>query len=341
MTATITKASWDLPLAGTPPTGYMAGHTQFGLRNISDTTDVWFNYSYTSYLVMFDRGFNLTRGGAEYKYEQFTFQVGTDDHITATYPVPAAAQTTSALIPSQTTSALIPSQTNTTNSLSSYTLQSPPKATGNSTTRPKSDNDLAPGPVAGIAIACLACGALLAGLIIWFCAKRRRPFEKNRSREANVAAAMHDGEQKRIARMVSMESGSPASPTMETSLPQPLEDKTISGEIAKLDTSIKNHVHSFYHSGSVGTNAIDIDHLLGLGNDLPISTGTLSTLLGNSDTREVVLRFCIAWVMISRMKLSSRPDKTFLPPEVAECFQSMRMLPSGEDPIENSPKEVG
>jgi hypothetical protein len=110
---------------------------------------------------------------------------------------------------------------------------------------------------------------------------------------------------------------------MENGLPQPLEDKAISGEVSKISNAIKNHVQSFYHNGRVSPGLLDLDDLQGLGNNLPMSTGTLSTLLGNSDTREIALRFCIAWVAVSRMQLQAHPSTTFLPPEVAACSLSM------------------
>jgi hypothetical protein len=108
-------------------------------------------------------------------------------------------------------------------------------------------------------------------------------------------------------------------------VPQPLEDAAISTGIAGIALAIKNHIQSFYHSNRVSPGLLDLDDLQALGNDLPMSTGTLSTLLGNPDTREIALRFCIAWMSVSRMQLSSGPEKTLLPPEIARCFQSMAL----------------
>lgn len=299
------------------------------------TTASYFQPTCMSDGVQFYTGTKLTEGGS-LTISPFTFVLENRDRMIITYPILGA---TEAAAPS-TTSPFISTQTAANTSQANNTSQSPPKAATSSNAPPKPDNGLAPGPVAGIAIGCLVCGALLSSLFIWFCIGRRRILQKNRKQEANTVALINRREKEPTVGTISIESGSPTLRTMETNLPQPLEDKIISGEIAKIDSSIKNHVHSFYHSGRVGPNAIDIDDLLGLGNDLPISTGLLSTLLGNSDTREVALRFCIAWVMISRMKLSSRPDKTFLPPEVAECFQSMLMTTSGEDLIGHNRKDA-
>jgi hypothetical protein len=140
---------------------------------------------------------------------------------------------------------------------------------------------------------------------------------------------MNHGEKGATSKTMSVETGSPISQALENGLPQPLEDKAISGEISKISNLIKNHVQSYYHTGRVSPALVDLDDLQALGNDLPISTGTLSTLLGNSDTREIALRFCIAWIMISRMQLHSDPNVTFFPPEIARSFQSMAYVDRG------------
>jgi hypothetical protein len=128
---------------------------------------------------------------------------------------------------------------------------------------------------------------------------------------------------------MSVESGSPIGAALENGFPLPLEDKAISGEISKISNLIKNHVQSYYHAGRVSPVQIDYDDLQALGSDMPVSVGTLSTLLGNAATREIALRFCIAWIVISRMQLGSPPHSTFLPPEVAQCFQAMTLVDRG------------
>ena len=178
------------------------------------------------------------------------------------------------------------------------------------------------GAVAGVAIGCLIAGGLIAGLLVWFLLGRRRKATSARYHESS-AVTLINREKGANAQVTSVASGSPIPKAMENGLPQPLEDQAISGEVSKISNAIKNHVQSFYHSGKVSPGLLDLDDLQGLGNNLPMSTGTLSTLLGNSDTREIALRFCIAWVAVSRMQLEALPSITFLPPEVTECFLSM------------------
>jgi hypothetical protein len=106
-----------------------------------------------------------------------------------------------------------------------------------------------------------------------------------------------------------------------TGLPQPLEDKAISGDISKISNAIKNHVQSYYHNSRVTPGLIDYDDLHALGSNLPISVGTLTTLLGNAATREIALRFIIAWVLVSKLQPSKDPSKSLLPSELAQCYQ--------------------
>jgi hypothetical protein len=106
-------------------------------------------------------------------------------------------------------------------------------------------------------------------------------------------------------------------------LPLPLEDKAITSDISKISNSIKNHVQSYYQMGRVSPGLIDLDDIHALGSSQSISAGTLSTLLDNPKTREIALRFCIAWVVCSRVLPSSDSGTSLLPVEVAGCFEKM------------------
>ncbi|KAH7135445.1 hypothetical protein B0J11DRAFT_611380 [Dendryphion nanum] len=255
--------------------------------------------------------------------------------------VPGKAEPTSGSIPvtltgiATTATAQRPSGSTTTTGTSqefsvthgSEGVVTPPTSTNTTTiakpTGPVSQsNGLSSGAAAGVAIGCLLAGALIAGALLWFFCIRSRKRSGTRDAEASSIALIRN-EKGPSAKATSLGSGSPISRTLENGLPQPLEDGAISGEISKISNLIKNHVQSFYHHSRVSPGLLDIDDLQALGKSLPISTGTLSTLLGNSDTREVALRFSIAWVVISRIHTSGDANSTFLPPEVATCLQSI------------------
>ncbi|KAF2279925.1 uncharacterized protein EI97DRAFT_369567 [Westerdykella ornata] len=197
---------------------------------------------------------------------------------------------------------------------------------GNSThppTETPEGTSISPGAAAGIAIGCLVAGGILATIVLWLWLGRARRFRRYANTESGTAALMFRGEKGPTPHVSSLGSGSPIPQGLDNILPQPLEDKAITAGMSGLGLAIKNHVQSFYQTGRVSPGLLDLEELQALGSDAPISTGTLSTLLSNSGTREVALRFCTAWVVVSRMQLSSEFEKTLLPREFAQCFQAM------------------
>lgn len=192
------------------------------------------------------------------------------------------------------------------------------------TVSPKSGNKgVSSGAAAGVAIGCLIAGALIAGIAVWFYFRRARKSYRGPVHDTTALKSLPTREKGPMAKTVPVTSVRPLSAVMDTALPQPLEDQAIASGILGIETAIKNHVQSFYHSSRVNAVLLGQDDLRGLGSNLPISTGTLSSLLSNPDTREMALRFCIAWVVLSRMQLSSPPDESFLPREIVECYEQM------------------
>jgi hypothetical protein len=190
---------------------------------------------------------------------------------------------------------------------------SAPSSQGNSS------SGIAPGAVAGAAIGCLIAGALIAGLIFWFCWGKRKP---SRGRDYEASALMPH-EKGFAPNAIPLGSGSSAAAAVAGALPLPLEDKAVTGEISKISNSIKNHVQSYYQMGRVSPGLIDLDDIHALGSSQPISPGTLSTLLDSATTREIALRFCIAWVVCSRMQPGADSKTSLLPIELAGCMGKM------------------
>ena len=62
---------------------------------------------------------------------------------------------------------------------------------------------------------------------------------------------------------------------------------------------------------------------------MPISTGTLSTLLDNTATREVALRFCIAWAIVFRLQNYGSPSESLLPHEVCVPMSEITIAKRG------------
>ena len=233
-------------------------------------------------------------------------------------PTPTSAVLSSSVAPvaSITPGPLQPSPSTPTSGTTTSTSAAKP------TSQPQATNDgLSTGATAGIAIGCFAAGALLAGLIFWFCwRKRGRP---NTQYPAENTYALASQEKGFSANAMPLSTKRSSLAGLSGGLPQPLEDKAISGDVSKISNAIKNHVQSYYHTSRVNPGLIDYEDLHALGSGLPVSVGTLTTLIGNAATREIALRFIIAWVVISKLQPSKDPIKSLLPSEVAQCYQAV------------------
>jgi hypothetical protein len=248
-------------------------------------------------------------------------------------PINAPGSSTSNPMTSSAPATNPASPTAATTTQSSVTSGSATETSSQSSIPAKSSSSgggLSTGAIAGVAIGCAIAGALIAALLVWFCMKRKRS-AGTRDSEASAIALMnrHEKGPAATAKTLSLSSASPVPFAFESGLSQPLEDKAITGEISKISNLIKNHVQSYYHTKSVSPGMIDYDDLQALGSNLPVSIGTLSTLLGNAATREIALRFCIAWIVTSRIGLYDSPNTTFLPLELSECLQAISSVDQG------------
>ena len=217
-------------------------------------------------------------------------------------------------------------------SITSGPLQPPPSTptsgatTSTSAAKPNPqlqthNEGLSTGATAGIAIGCFAAGALLAGLIFWFCWRKRG--RSNAQYPAENTYALASQEKGFSANAIPLSTKRSSVAGLNGGLPQPLEDKAISGNVSKISNAIKNHVQSYYHASRVNPGLIDYEDLHALGPGLPVSVGTLTTLIGNAATREIALRFIIAWVIVSKLQPSKDPSRSLLPSEVAQCYQAV------------------
>jgi hypothetical protein len=223
-----------------------------------------------------------------------------------------------------------PNPQDTSNSDTADASQGQQFPTPTPTSRPTDspvDSNLSTGAVAGVAIGCLIGGALLAAFLGWLFLRRRKSSGRHVSEYKGLAPVSHEKEPG--TKTTTLKSGSPVTASLESGLPQPLEDQALSGEITKISNLIKNHVQSYYRIGRVNSLVIDYKHVQALGKELPVSVGTLSTLLSDSTTRESALRFCIAWVVVARMQFQSPAEATFLPPEISRCLREMTIVNSG------------
>ncbi|KAG9193447.1 hypothetical protein G6011_03482 [Alternaria panax] len=227
-----------------------------------------------------------------------------------------------ALSPSTTGGASVSS--NSPQNLATRTASDPaasPTASESNLPSANSGTGLSTGAIAGIAIGCIAAGVLIAGLVLWVC-RRRRSTPKTQYSHTNTYATSSN-EKGFSANAIPLVAQRSSTFTSGGVLPQPLEDKAISDDVSKISNAIKNHVQSYYHSSRVNPGIIDHDDLQALGSNLPISAESLTTLMANAATREIALRFIIAWVIVSKIQPSRDPSKSLLPSEVADCYQAV------------------
>jgi hypothetical protein len=234
----------------------------------------------------------------------------------------AAPAPTSSSLPSVVPSTMTPtasafdtSTTAVTTTANSTSTSQIPNAPG------RVSKGLSSGTVAGTAVGCFIAGAIIATLVLWLCWGRRNRSPRVQDHEVSSVALIPQEKSFHATTTPLGRGTSPASP-VSGFLPLPLEDKAITGEVSKISNSIKNHVQSYYQMGRISPGLIDLDDIQALGNGQSISAGTLSTLLSNPATREIALRFCIAWAVCSRILPGGDSRTSLLPVEIAGCYQN-------------------
>ncbi|KAJ9640041.1 hypothetical protein H2199_006275 [Coniosporium tulheliwenetii] len=248
-----------------------------------------------------------------------TRQLEAGSSVLSSTPTPPAVVTPTATVAN--------SQSNISNPAVPSTAQ--PSASNGPNNNPSGDDGLSAGAAAGVGIGCVIIGALLGALAFWFFVMRKPKTRRIRrdheaGRLGGFSSDPSQKESKYPSATTTAVNGAVATSYVDKNLPQPLEDDAISGEMSRLRSSIKNHVQSYYHSSPVNLGVINGAALGSLGNELPVPPASLEALIASPNTRQIALRFCIAWIIISRMGLESDFETTFLPPEVASCIQSMR-----------------
>ena len=251
-----------------------------------------------------------------------------------TPPVPSATVPSSSTSSSTNTATISPATTSpaaasfslsTTDSKKNASSTTPVAKQSSSSTpeiHHSSSNGISKGAVAGVGIGCAIAGALIAALIAFLLLRRRRDSNTN-SREYSLEekSPASSKQPNAITRPIGTDSSPSAFTLAERELPLPLEDAAVGGEASKLQTLVKNYVQSYYHTSPVTIRNIDLTEL---GANLPIPAPTLATILADSGTRISAIRFCLMWVISSRISLDSDISQSLLPPEVSNL---LRLVP--------------
>ena len=179
------------------------------------------------------------------------FTISTASSMASTTPLSSPKTS-----PGTTATPSAPLRTDSTTAASSETtatgsMPSPSMATSSSQQSPPGGNTnkgLSKGAAAGIGVGCAIAGALIAALIVFAIMRGRRKSRSSRSyplQEKPGALSKSNG-------TANANSAAPgAFVKAESSLPLPLEDAAIGGEISRLQTLVKNYAQSYYHTSPV------------------------------------------------------------------------------------------
>lgn len=193
-----------------------------------------------------------------------------------------------------------------------------------------SSNGISPGASAGIGIGCAAAGAFIAAVLVFFILRKRRHNNRHDAGEFSPTDKSPSSFKQAEATTRSLDPGStPGSSAFalaERDLPLPLEDAAIGGELSRLQTLIKNYAQSYYHTSPVAFQNTDLSEL---GSNLPIPASRLAGMLADPRTRIAAIRFCLMWIITSRISLDSEPTKTLLPLEVTSLLS---LMPGAKEP---------
>ena len=195
-----------------------------------------------------------------------------------------------------------------------------------STTTASHNGKLGGGPIAGIAIACFVAGVAIGCLLIFLIISWRKwRYGGGHVSDGNMDGRSGSGRapEKSLAySTISIPQDSSAA-IVQNNLPQPVEDNAIKTELSKLKDRVSDHIQSYYNLAKTGGPVASQDIQQVLSNNSPVSPEKFSHLLADPKTRSAILRYALAWVILSRVGLECDPSISFLPWHVASCLHDM------------------
>jgi hypothetical protein len=193
---------------------------------------------------------------------------------------------------------------------------------------------------AGVGIGSAIGGALIACLVFLLLTKRRRSKgnHNNESYGMSAEGSFVANSKKSTRVTISLPEHSSAA-IVETNLPQPVEDNTITGDLSKLKNKIDGHIQSFYNTTLTNDEAA-VQALQQLLKDSPIQISNLAAQLSNPRSRPALLRLALAWTMISRIELECHGRASFLPTPVTGSVHTLPQTKMDErSPFTQYPNE--
>jgi hypothetical protein len=226
---------------------------------------------------------------------------------TLTSPVPASSATQNITSATSSSSASL-STTTTTVFVQGSSISATPGPVSNS------------GNIAGAAVGCLVGGALIAGILVWLIMSTR--YKKRRSRAG--FAQRREGSSNNY-----YEKPPPAGPSLggaagagwEQHLPQSESDNTIRTSVKALFDQIELHVENFYRNATVSMNPEMQAEIMKIdSNYLPDS---VVGLLPQTKTPTMLIKHCLAQLIVSRITPDSETSASFLPADFVALPRAM------------------
>ncbi|KAF2691611.1 hypothetical protein K458DRAFT_3203 [Lentithecium fluviatile CBS 122367] len=205
----------------------------------------------------------------------------------------------------------------------------PAKPTGSTASHlPLVGSGVSGGAVAGVAIGCLIAGAIIALIVCFFLYRRRN---QKQSAPYHQSHLPYDTEHKSGVAVRTTPVPS-AGMVAGSSLPQPVEDATISKEVSRIRDNIKNHVQNFYHYQPV-RGGIGSSELTALAAATNLDAAVVEAMLVNTSTRGDTIRLFIAWAVLSRCE--GLRQLTLLPLELAPVLEAISRQ-DGKDNVKSA-----
>jgi hypothetical protein len=199
------------------------------------------------------------------------------------------------------------------------------------------NGSLGTGAAVGIAVGCFVAGALFATLFA--CMVLRRKLKRSNTAYSQprnhgyraMPEAMSTAELKEPPTTVSALALATSASIIDTNLPDEAPDSLIQAGFSSLEDLIRIHVQTFLtHNSSADHLALARAVTAEVGNRLPLTQNQIYALLASPSNRPTVLRFIIAWIIVSRIGLESPPELSLLPPGVAQSIQTMPDIRSND-----------
>jgi hypothetical protein len=161
----------------------------------------------------------------------------------------------------------------------------------------------------------LIAGALLAGAVFFFLLRRQK---KRQSLSNANYTTLHPpyGDAAALSEKGPTVVTSTVGSNIDSLIPQPVADETITDAVLKIRDNIKNHVRTYYHSAPVPENDIDLAALRELATATDVDSAVLGASLLSPSTRSETLRLVIGWMMLSRC--TGERDASLLPAELSK-----------------------